>query len=172
VSGEPEPPEKGKECSNLIILISELYNFQVISCVLMFDIIRTLLDGALTEIDVELLLKILRSQFWSRRRLNLALTYFLCLGCGEQLRQDDPLALKDIVQIVQEKVAGQKESTSSRTRFMVETLLNLKNNKIKKVAAAQSQGDSSMERMKKFLSGLSKSRTSMFPARHSLPLWI
>lgn len=42
---------------------------------------------------------------------------------------------------------------------MIETLLNLKNNKAKKVAAAQSQGGDSMERMKKFLSGLTKSRT-------------
>jgi nucleolar MIF4G domain-containing protein 1 len=42
---------------------------------------------------------------------------------------------------------------------MVETLMNLKNNKVKKVAAAQSQGGDAMERMKKFLSGLSKTRT-------------
>ena len=52
---------KGKECSNLIILLSELYNFQVISCVLVYDIIRSLLDGDLSETDVELLLKLLRS---------------------------------------------------------------------------------------------------------------
>lgn len=50
---------------------------------------------------------------------------------------------------------------------MIETLLNLKNNKVKKVAAAQSQGGDSMERMKKFLSGLSKSRTgSSLPTAH------
>ena len=42
---------------------------------------------------------------------------------------------------------------------MVETLMNLKNNKVKKVVAAQSQGGDAMERMKKFLSGLSKTRT-------------
>ena len=52
---------KGKECSNLIILLSELYNFQVISCVLVYDIIRSLLEGDLSETDVELLLKLLRS---------------------------------------------------------------------------------------------------------------
>lgn len=59
----PEGKERGKECSNLIILISELYNFQVISCVLLFDVVRSLLEGRLTEMDVELLLKILRSKF-------------------------------------------------------------------------------------------------------------
>ena len=58
----PEGKERGKECSNLIVLISELYNFQVISCVLLFDVVRSLLEGRLTEMDVELLLKILRSE--------------------------------------------------------------------------------------------------------------
>lgn len=54
-----------KESSNLIVLISELYNFQVISCVLVYDIIRLLLDGDnLTEISVELVLKIARSTFF------------------------------------------------------------------------------------------------------------
>ena len=51
----------GKECSNLVVLLSELYNFQVISCVLMYDVIRALLDGDLTEFKVELLLKVARS---------------------------------------------------------------------------------------------------------------
>lgn len=54
--------QKGKECLNLIVLLSELYNFQVISCVLLYDIIRGLLAN-LDEFDVELLLKIARSMF-------------------------------------------------------------------------------------------------------------
>lgn len=53
---------KGKECSNLIVLLSELYNFQVVSCALVYDIIRGLLDGELSEFKVELLLKITRSR--------------------------------------------------------------------------------------------------------------
>ena len=53
----------GKECSNLIVLLSELYNFQVISCVLIYDIIRNLLSAELTEFIVELLLKLLRSTY-------------------------------------------------------------------------------------------------------------
>ncbi len=40
---------------------------------------------------------------------------------------------------------------------MVETLSNLKNNKVKK-AAGQAAGGEAVERMKKFLSGLSKKR--------------
>lgn len=53
--------DSGKECSNLIVLLSELYNFQVISSVLVFDIIRGLLVAGLSEFIVELLLKIARS---------------------------------------------------------------------------------------------------------------
>jgi len=57
-----EQQNDGKECSNLLVLISELYNFQVISSILVFDVIRALLEGDLTEFKVELLLKLLRSQ--------------------------------------------------------------------------------------------------------------
>lgn len=128
----------GKECSNLIILLSELYNFQVISCVLVYDVIRGLLEGELTEFQVELLLKITRNS-------------------GPQLRQDDPTALKSIIQMVHSKLPSQANAMSSRTRFMVETLTNLKNNKLKRNAGATPGGEA-VERLKKFLAGLSKKR--------------
>ena len=48
----------GKE----FIVLSELYNFQVISCVLIYDMICTLLSTELSEFAVELLLKLLRSR--------------------------------------------------------------------------------------------------------------
>lgn len=55
--------EPGKEASNLIVLISELYNFQVVSCVLIYDLVRDLLGKPqLSEYNVELLLKIVRSK--------------------------------------------------------------------------------------------------------------
>lgn len=60
---QAEKETQGKECSNLIVLLSELYNFQVISCVLVFDIIRGLLDHNISEFNVELLLKIVRSMW-------------------------------------------------------------------------------------------------------------
>ncbi|KAH9945189.1 MIF4G-domain-containing protein [Epithele typhae] len=139
--GKPITEEEGlgKECSNLIVLLSELYNFQVLSCVLMYDIIRSLLDGDLSEFNVELLLKVARNS-------------------GQQLRQDDPTALKSIIQIVHLKIPSDTGALSSRTRFMVETLGNLKNNKVKKAAVA---GGEAVERMKKFLSGLAKKRHVM-----------
>ncbi|KZT00798.1 ARM repeat-containing protein [Laetiporus sulphureus 93-53] len=152
-TGEPQQEDDetiGKECSNLIILLSELYNFQVISCVLVCDVIRGLLDGDLTEFKVELLLKVTRNS-------------------GQQLRQDDPTALKSIIQIVHSKLSGEANAMSSRTRFMVETLANLKNNKLKRNAVPTAGGES-VERLKKFLAGLSKKRhvLSHEPLRVSL----
>lgn len=53
----------GKEASNLIVLISELYNFQVIGCILIYDLVRDLLNQSqLSEYNVELLLKVVRSK--------------------------------------------------------------------------------------------------------------
>ena len=77
------------------------------------------------------------------------------LDSGQQLRQDDPTALKSIIQIVHSKLPPDTGALSSRTRFMVETLSNLKNNKVKK-AAGQTAGGEAVERMKKFLSGPTK----------------
>jgi len=56
--------ESGKEASNLIVLVSELYNFQVISCILIYDLVRDLLNKPqLSEYNVELLLKVVRSMY-------------------------------------------------------------------------------------------------------------
>ncbi|KAF5391624.1 hypothetical protein D9757_002400 [Collybiopsis confluens] len=138
VESRPNSAERGKEASNLAVLLSELYNFQVISCILIYDVIRALLVHDIKEFQVELLLKILRNS-------------------GQQLRTDDPHALKDIIQAIQNKLQGHKSSLTSRTHFMIETLDNLKNNKVKRLGA-QNQGGEAVERMKKFLSGLSKKR--------------
>ena len=64
-----EADGRGKEASNLIVLLSELYNFQVVSCILVYDLIRGLLEGELTEFKVELLLKITRSASHPRSTL-------------------------------------------------------------------------------------------------------
>lgn len=45
---------------------------------------------------------------------------------------------------------------------MIETLTNLKNNKIKRTAGQQHQGGDAVERMKKFLSGLAKKKHGAF----------
>ncbi|CEL56261.1 Suppressor of glycerol defect protein 1 OS=Schizosaccharomyces pombe (strain 972 / ATCC 24843) GN=sgd1 PE=3 SV=1 [Rhizoctonia solani AG-1 IB] len=148
-----EPTVGGKESSNLLVLLSELYNFQVISCVLIYDLIRALLNSEFSEFDVELLLKVVKNS-------------------GPQMRQDDPLALKDIIQLVQDKMKGKRDNElSSRFRFMVETLVNLKNNKVKRATGTgQNIGTEAIERMKKYLGGINKKRHVMShePLRVSL----
>ncbi|KAF9162174.1 suppressor of glycerol defect [Mortierella sp. AD010] len=141
-----------KQCSNLIALVSELYNMQVIACVLVYEFIRWFMTE-LTEMNVELVVKIVKTS-------------------GYQLRQDDPTTLKTIIQDFtvlsnQSKTKeGSSTPVSSRTRFLLETLTALKANRMKGPSANSTTSGTITEsttRMKKFLSGLSKKRTT-FPS--------
>lgn len=60
-NGIKDPSLGTKECTNLLSFLAELYNFQVVGCVLVFDLIRIFL-GEITELNTELLLKIVRSE--------------------------------------------------------------------------------------------------------------
>jgi nucleolar MIF4G domain-containing protein 1 len=51
-----------KECENLVGFLAELYNFQVIACVLVYDLVKLFIDSGLGELDVELLVKIVRRE--------------------------------------------------------------------------------------------------------------
>lgn len=53
----------GKECSNLLVLLIDLYNYHVIACALLFDIIRLILESVLAELDVELILKVAKGSY-------------------------------------------------------------------------------------------------------------
>lgn len=114
-----------KEGPNLALILSFLYNFQVVHCTLMYNIIRDLIKS-FREIDVELLLLILRTS-------------------GFQLRSDDPSALKDIVLLVQERAlkgatddssdkdeSGARFAGSARISYMIDAITDLKNNKKRK----------------------------------------
>ena len=57
--------ESGKKLTNLISLLSQLFNFQVIGSNLMYDYIEIFLKE-LSEINTELLLKIIRSRFFQK----------------------------------------------------------------------------------------------------------
>lgn len=48
----------GKECINLLALLSDLYNLRVVSCPLIYDLVREILNDELNEMDVELILKL------------------------------------------------------------------------------------------------------------------
>ncbi|KAA8580680.1 hypothetical protein FQN60_013638 [Etheostoma spectabile] len=106
---------ESKECDNLVAIVSHLYNFQVVHSVLIFDILK-LLVGAFTEKDIELVLLVLKN-------------------VGFALRKDDALALKELISEGQRKatVMGSKLQDQTRVRFMLETMLALKNNDMRKI---------------------------------------
>ncbi|KAI7871328.1 hypothetical protein BDF14DRAFT_1954856 [Spinellus fusiger] len=150
--GGDEGPMGSKESKNLLTLTIELYNFQVISSVLIFDLVR-LFIAHLDEQSVEHLLKIIKT-------------------CGPQMRTDDPASLKDIIDEIQKETAKRDAKTiSTRHKFMLETIANIKNNKIRNSAVATGQGDKELVmKMKKYLNGIGKKRTvrSSEPLRVSL----
>ena len=141
-----------KELTNLVSLLAELYNFQVIGSSLIYDFIRIFLEG-LSENNTELLLKIIRSKSLKccRHRVSLMQT----LDSGPQLRQDDPTALKDVVLLLQSAVARiGEDNLSVRTKFMIETINNLKNNRMKTGLVASNVTSEHTIRMKKTLGSL------------------
>ena len=122
INQEENEEMSNKEVPNLMLMLCYFYNYNVINCRLIYDLVRDLIRN-FTEIDVELLLLILSH-------------------CGSQLRSDDPSALKDIVSLVQEKsmqiiktnTIGTESNrsalpSSSRAQFMITAITDLKNNK-------------------------------------------
>ncbi|KAI8916868.1 hypothetical protein BC831DRAFT_150045 [Entophlyctis helioformis] len=139
-----------KRCSNFATMLAMLYNFQVVSCVLIYDVVR-LAMASLNELDVEVLLRILRFS-------------------GHQLRSDDPASLKDIVLLVKE-ATGKVDQTkiSMRVKFMVETIMDLKNNK-RKQNDSNAANHIQQDRIKKAIAGIVKKRSlyGVEPLRVSL----
>ncbi|KAF3926482.1 hypothetical protein AA313_de0208052 [Arthrobotrys entomopaga] len=139
-----------KQTNDFVSLLAELYNFGVIGSSLIFDLIRIFVSEV-AELNAELLLRIVRSS-------------------GPQLRQDDPSALKDIVSMLNASVAKVgTEKLSTRFKFMVETLTNLKNNKARKANDSSVVASEAIVRMKKTLGTLnSRSLRASEPLRPSL----
>ncbi|KAM0747465.1 hypothetical protein T439DRAFT_292598 [Meredithblackwellia eburnea MCA 4105] len=143
-----------KTALNLVAFLAELYNFQVVGCGLVYDLVRLFIGEGGTawgELDVELLVGIVKR-------------------CGQQLRQDDPSALKEIVNLVKQKTQALTVSGGSmslRAQFMVEQLSNLKNNKIRPTGDGK-PGTDANGGLKKFLSGLKKGGSAPDPLRLSL----
>jgi nucleolar MIF4G domain-containing protein 1 len=134
---QPYETATGKQSVNLISILAHLYTFQVISSNLVFDHIRILLE-TLSETNAELLLRIVRD-------------------AGPQLRQDDPSALKDIVLLMQNsvlKAQAEGMTISVRTKFMIETITDLKNNKLRPELASSGVAGEHVTRMRKVLGTL------------------
>ncbi|KAL4741351.1 hypothetical protein BDV11DRAFT_72819 [Aspergillus similis] len=136
--GDERGKFEGKEMINLISLLSQLYNFHVVGSALVFDYIRLFLQD-INEDNTELLLKVIRNS-------------------GPQLRQDDPSSLKDIVLLIQPAVAeAGAASLSVRTKFMIDTITDLKNNRLK-LAANSTIASEHITKMRKILGSLNNSR--------------
>jgi len=110
-----------KKAANLLLIVCYLYNYGVIHCTLIYDLVRDFIRN-FTEIDVESLLIVLSH-------------------CGQQLRADDPSALKEIVLLVKDRAQNADDSIdgndqgatdSSRIEYIVDTIIELKNNKPRK----------------------------------------
>ncbi|KAF1983497.1 hypothetical protein K402DRAFT_465878 [Aulographum hederae CBS 113979] len=145
--GAKSASDGGKVVMNLISLLAFLYTFHVVGCNLIFDYIRLFLEG-LSDENTDLLLKIVRN-------------------CGQSLRSDDPSALKDIVILLQKAVSEAGDSVSVKTKFTVEFINDLKNNRQRAGVAASAMMAEHSIRMKKTLGSLN-SRT----VRASEPLRI
>ncbi|KAK9469939.1 hypothetical protein V1512DRAFT_257372 [Lipomyces arxii] len=125
---------EGKECINLMVLLSELYTFQVVGCSLIYDFIRLMLKEV-NELNTELLLKLIQNS-------------------GSQLRHDDPAALKDIISMLNQAVAKIPSiDLNLRTKFLVETVNSWKNNRLKQNSTVTSE---SITRMRKFLGNIER----------------
>jgi nucleolar MIF4G domain-containing protein 1 len=51
-----------KECENIVAFVAELYNFQVVACLLIYDLVKLFIDSGLEELEVELLVKIVKRE--------------------------------------------------------------------------------------------------------------
>ncbi|KAL5597047.1 hypothetical protein BROUX41_006286 [Berkeleyomyces rouxiae] len=131
--------QPSKHTSNLLTFMSELYVFQVVGCNMIFDFIRLLLED-ITELSTELILRIVRM-------------------AGKYMRKDDPQALKDIVSALGNPSATQgNKEVSVRTKFMVETITDLKNNKLKAGVQESAVVADHVSRMRRLLGSLNQRR--------------
>lgn len=134
----------GKESLNLTSLLANLFTFNLTTSTLIFDHIRALLlsfgsSTSNSEDSAEHLLRIIRD-------------------CGPQLRSDDPTALKGIVAMMNEtaaKMTADGSKINIRTRVMMDTITDLKNNKIRHNTNSAGVTGEHLTRMRKALGSLS-----------------
>ncbi|XP_046363929.2 nucleolar MIF4G domain-containing protein 1-like [Haliotis rufescens] len=105
---------ESKEMDNIIILLACLYNFKILQSSLLFDVARRFITR-FQEKDIELLLLLLKN-------------------AGFSLRKEDPAGLKDLILEIQ-TAAGSPDASQdkSRVRFMLDILLAIKNNNMRKI---------------------------------------
>lgn len=131
-----------KICSNIATLLSYCYNFGFVSCRLIYDIIRIFVADP-NEFTTELLLRIISVS-------------------GQLIRGDDPSALRDIRSELLKNAKNLKEQ-SPRLRFLMDTMSDLKNNRLKPSILATDHHP-----LKKNLLNILKSSSSQEPLQVSL----
>ncbi|CAL9729350.1 suppressor of glycerol defect protein 1 [Monosporozyma unispora] len=131
-----------KECNNIITLLAYCYNFGFISCRLIYDLIRVFVSSP-NELTTELLFRVVAVS-------------------GQLIRGDDPSALKDILSELLTNVKGLKEQ-SPRLQFLLSTLSDLKNNRLKASVIAVD-----FHPLKKNIASTVKSTVSIEPLQVSL----
>lgn len=117
-SGET-PVLLSKEPVNLLTLIAYCYNFGLTSSRLVYDMIRLFVECP-NELTTELLLKIISVS-------------------GSLIRGDDPAALKEIIAVLLSNVKN-IENQPPRMKFLLDTVADLKNNRLKPSMLAASHG--------------------------------
>ncbi|OWB54983.1 hypothetical protein B5S28_g845 [[Candida] boidinii] len=109
---------KGRELINLIGLLGHCYNLKVVGCTLIYDIVSKKLVNDPTELKTDALLKLIKTS-------------------GPNMRSDDPSSLKQIISDLNKSISEEEKKTgkkaNARTRFLVDTITNLKNNKLKNI---------------------------------------
>ncbi|XP_060051668.1 nucleolar MIF4G domain-containing protein 1 [Erinaceus europaeus] len=105
----------GKECENLCSVLAQLYNFGVVAAGLVLGALRRLL-AAFGPRDLGLALQLLRD-------------------VGFSLRRDDAAGLRELIAEAQARAAqaGAELRDQTRVRFMLDTMLALKNNDVRKI---------------------------------------
>ncbi|XP_053668292.1 nucleolar MIF4G domain-containing protein 1 homolog [Anopheles marshallii] len=106
---------EAKQLDNCVQIMCHLYTFDIVKCKMVHEMMQKLID-CFNEKAVECILLVLRS-------------------VGFMLRKDDPLALKDLIIAIQKKAANAPDELKNDTRvkFMLETLLAVKNNNMNKI---------------------------------------
>lgn len=113
----PEKQTNKRAAVNLIGLIGFCYDLGMISPTLIYDIISKKLLISPDEFKIDMLLKLIRTS-------------------GPKLRSDDSMALKEITTNLTKSVKEEERHgnvASVRTKFVIETITNLKNNKLKSI---------------------------------------
>jgi nucleolar MIF4G domain-containing protein 1 len=140
-ASEIESKERAnQEILNLTGLLGYLYTLNFVSSSLIYDIIKSKLISDPSELKTDVLLKLIRS-------------------CGSKLRTDDPTALTSIIAELTKSVKENERKgikTSTRSRFLIDTITDLKNNRLKNM---ENENTTKMiMRIKKQMGSINQSR--------------